>query len=72
MLGVLFESLSENVSLCQEKKIIEAWRTLLVDTAKNLPSFGSYELIITQIVSIFGKKLKVMNSFPLNSFFLWL
>ena len=46
-----------------------AWRTLLVYTAKNLTSFGSYELIKTQIASIFGKKLKFINSFPLNIFF---
>ena len=49
---------------------IEAWRTLLVYTAKNLTSFGSYELIKTQIASIFGKKLKFINSFSLNIFFL--
>ena len=48
----------------------KAWRTLLVYTAKNLTSFGSYELIKTQIASIFGKKLKFINSFPLNIFFL--
>ena len=47
-----------------------AWRTLLVYTAKNLASFGSYELIKTQIASIFGKKLKFINSFSLNFFFL--
>ena len=47
-----------------------AWRTLLVYTAKNLTSFGSYELIKTQIASIFGKKLKFINSLPLNIFFL--
>ena len=47
----------------------EAWRTLLVSTAKNLTSFGSYGLIKTQIASIFGKKLKFINSFPLNFFF---
>ena len=35
---------------------VKAWRTLLVYTAKNLTSFGSYELIKTQIASIFGKK----------------
>ena len=46
-----------------------AWRTLLVHTAKNLTSFGSYDLIKTQIASIFGKKLKFINSFPLNIFF---
>ena len=46
-----------------------AWRTLLVYTAKNLTSFGSYELIKTQIASIFGKKLKFINSFSLNIFF---
>ena len=46
-----------------------AWHTLLVYTAKNLTSFGSYELIKTQIASIFGKKLKFINSFPLNIFF---
>ena len=46
-----------------------AWRTLLVYTAKNLTSFGSCELIKTQIASIFGKKLKFTNSFPLNFFF---
>ena len=33
-------------------------------------SFGSYELIKTQITSIFGKKLKFINSFPLKIFFL--
>lgn len=49
---------------------ITAWRTLLVYTAKNLTSFGSYELIKTQIASIFGKKLKFINSFSLNIFFL--
>ena len=48
----------------------EAWRTLLVSTAKNLTSFGSYDLIKTQIASIFGKKLKFINSFSLNIFFL--
>ena len=47
-----------------------AWRTLLVYTAKNLTPFGSYELIKTQIASIFGKKLKFINSFSLNIFFL--
>ena len=46
-----------------------AWRTLLVYTAKNLTSFGSYDLIKTQIASIFGEKLKFINSFPLNIFF---
>ena len=46
-----------------------AWRTLLVYTAKNLTSFGSYEFIKTQIASIFGKKLKFINSFSLNTFF---
>ena len=46
-----------------------AWRTLLVYTAKNLTSFGYCELIKTQIASIFGKKLKFTNSFPLNIFF---
>ena len=46
-----------------------AWRTLLVYTAKNLTSFGSYELIKTQIASIFGKKLKFINSSPFNIFF---
>ena len=49
---------------------VMAWRTLLVYTAKNLTSFGSYELIKTQIASIFGKKLKFINSFSLNIFFL--
>ena len=49
---------------------IKAWRTLLVYTAKNLTSFGSYELIKTQIASIFGKKLKFINSFSLSIFFL--
>ena len=43
---------------------------LLVYTAKNRTSFGSYELIKTQITSIFRKKLKFINSFPLNIFFL--
>ena len=52
-------------------KTFLAWRTLLVYTAKNLTSFGSYELIKTQIASIFGKKLKFINSFSLNIFF-WL
>ena len=47
-----------------------AWRTLLVYTAKNLTSFGSYDLIKTQIASIFGKKLKFINSFSLSIFFL--
>ena len=42
-----------------------AWRTLLVYTAKNLTSFGSYEFIKTQIASIFGKKLKFINSFSI-------
>ena len=43
---------------------------LLVYTAKNLTSFGSYELNIkTQITSVFGKKLKFKDSFPLNNFF---
>ena len=49
---------------------LTAWRTLLVYTAKNLTSFGCYELIKTQIASIFGKKLKFINSFSLNIFFL--
>ena len=53
-----------------EKYVSKAWRTLLVYTAKNLTSFGSYELIKTQIASIFGKKLKFINSFSLNIFFL--
>ena len=39
-------------------------------TAKNLTSFGSYELIRTQIASIFGRKLKFINSFSLKIFFL--
>ena len=47
----------------------KAWRTLLVYTAKNLTSFGSYELIKTQVASIFGKKLKFINSFSMNIFF---
>ena len=46
-----------------------AWRTLLVYTAKNLTSFGSCELIKTQIASIFGKKLKFTKSFSLIFFF---
>ena len=50
--------------------LMRAWRTLLVYTAKNLTSFGSYELIKTQIASIFGKKLKFINSFSLKMFFL--
>ena len=50
--------------------VVQAWRTLLVYTAKNLTSFGSYELIKTQIASIFGKKLKFINSFSLSIFFL--
>ena len=54
-----------------KKCLLKAWRTLLVYTAKNLTSFGSYELIKTQIASIFGKKLKFINSFSLNIFF-WL
>ena len=48
-----------------------AWCMLLVYTAKNLTSFGSYELIKTRITSIFGKELKFINSFSLNIFF-WL
>ena len=48
----------------------QAWRTLPVYMAKNLTSFGSYELIKTQISSIFGKKFKFINSFSLNFFFL--
>ena len=51
-------------------KLSTAWRTLLVYTARNLTSFGSYELIKTQIATIFGKKLKFINSFSLNIFFL--
>ena len=43
---------------------------LLVYTAKNLTSFGSYELNIkTQITLVFGKMLKFKDSFPLNNFF---
>ena len=43
---------------------------LLVYTAENLTSFGSYELNIkTQVTSVFGKKLKFKDSFPLNNFF---
>ena len=43
---------------------------LLVYTAKNLTSFGSYELNIkTQITSVFGKKFKFKDSVPLNNFF---
>ena len=44
---------------------------LLVYTAKNLTSFGSYKLNVykTQITSVFGKKLKFKDSFPLNNFF---
>ena len=56
--------------LLPEVQLLQAGRTLLVYTAKNLTSFGSYELIKTQIASIFGKKLKFLNSFPLNIFFL--
>ena len=55
---------------CSLLKQYRAWRTLLVYTAKNLTSFGSYELIKTQIASIFGKKLKFINRFSLNIFFL--
>ena len=47
-----------------------AWRTPLVYTSLNLTSFGPYELIKTQIASIFGKKFKFINSFSLNIFFL--
>ena len=43
---------------------------LLVYTAKNLTSFGSYKLNVkTQITSVFGKKLKFKDSFQLNNFF---
>ena len=56
---------------------------LNVYIAKNLTSlffyfllffwlFNMYELTKTQIVSIFGKKFKFKNSFPLNFFFSWL
>ena len=55
---------------CRIGQSHEAWRTLSVYTAKNFTSFGSCELIKTQIPSIFGKKLHFMNSFPLNFFFL--
>ena len=45
---------------------------LLVYTAKNLTSFGSYKLNIkTQITSVFGKKLKFKDSFPLSTFWLY-
>ena len=49
----------------------KTWRMLLVYTAKNLTSFGSYELNIkTQITSVLiGKKFKFKDSVPLNNFF---
>ena len=59
-----------NRSRTGNNPFFKAWRTLLVYTARNLTSFGSYELIKTQIASIFGKKLKFINSFSLNIFFL--
>ena len=59
-----------NFCTIREITFVVAWRTLLVFAAKNLTSFGSYELIKTQIALIFGKKLKFINSFPLNIFFL--
>ena len=66
--GLKWENKSYKI---QVKRSIEAWRMLLVYTVKNLTSFGSYELIKTQSASIFGKKLKFINSFSLNIFF-WL
>ena len=66
---MLFHSLDLNIFFCYTNGF-KAWRTLLVYTAKNLTSFGSYELIKTQIASIFGKKLKFIYSFSLNFFFL--
>ena len=69
--NLLISSGAESLFANTETTLLWAWRTLLVYTAKNLTSFGSYELIKTQIASIFGKKLKFINSFSLNIFF-WL
>ena len=50
---------------------VKAWRTLLVYTAKNLTSFGSYELIKTQIASILiWQEVKVYKQLSAEFFFL--
>ena len=68
--GTLLFDMILNRDIPRTLKVGQAWRTLLVYTAKNLTLFGSYQLIKTQIASILGKKLKFINSFPLNFFFL--
>ena len=68
--GTLLFDMILNRDIPRTLKVGQAWRTLLVYTAENLTSFGSYRLIKTQIASILGKKLKFINSFPLNFFFL--
>ena len=68
--GTLLFDMILNRDIPRTLKVSQAWRTLLVYTAKNLTLFGSYQLIKTQIASILGKKFKFINSFPLNFFFL--
>ena len=68
--GTLLFDMILNRDIPRTLKVGQAWRTLLVYTAKNLTLFGSYQLIKTQIASILGKKLKFINSLPLNFFFL--
>ena len=70
--GTLLFDMILNRDIPRTLKVGQAWRTLLVYTAKNLTLFGSYQLIKTQIASILGKKLKFINSFPLNFFFFFL
>ena len=67
--GTLLFDMILNRDIPRTLKVGQAWRTLLVYTAKNLTLFGSYQLIKTQIASVLGKKLKFINSFPLNFFF---
>ena len=67
--GTLLFDMILNRDIPRTLKVGQAWRTLLVYTAKNLTLFGSYQLIKTQIASILGKKFKFINSFPLNFFF---
>ena len=68
--GTLLFDMILNRDIPRTLKVGQAWRTLLVYTAKNLTLFGSYQLIKTQIASILGKKFNFINSFPLNFFFL--
>ena len=67
--GTLLFDMILNRDIPRTLKVGQAWRTLLVYTAKNLTLFGSYQLIKTQIASILGKKFKFINSFPLIFFF---